>query len=139
MPKTSVDLIESVVGFFDLAISFSEDAEAYSEHISRMSRYLGLRCYDYRLYSDVQYGIDIFDIMDFVYSTTPRVVVLNSPNYRSTKPTQFEFDVISREAQRLDISVFELGGASFKLDASILRQFVEVTDATILEVTRPSE
>jgi hypothetical protein len=96
-----------------------------------------MKCYDYRDYSKDQYGINIFDIMRFVYERTNKVVILNSPEYRTTSPTEFEFDTIRNSTLIQEISVFQLGGAPLDLQPKNFCEIHKFGDAEILSVTNP--
>lgn len=136
MPKNSFDEYEDTIGYFDLAISYSGDASESAELLYRMSTYQGLRCYNYRNFLDSQFGYDIFDIMEFVYSQCRLAVVLNTVKYRSSIATKFEFDQIAKSSAVKCVFLFELGGPVVQLEHSRLVSRDRVSDDSILELNR---
>ena len=118
MQQNSFKEIEDSIGLFDIALSFSSDCNKEACLLSKMAKFRGLKCYDYRNYSSDQFGINIYDIMGFVYSLTGRVVILNSPDYRSTRATKFEFDAIYSSSLSQSITIFQLGGSPLNLGSN---------------------
>jgi hypothetical protein len=53
--------------------------------------------------------------MSWVYTRTPKVLILNTLLYRSTLATQFEFDAICSAGDAIEVVVFELGGEAMGL------------------------
>jgi len=138
LQKTSFREVEESIGLFDIALSFSSDCNKQSSILARTAKFRGLKCYDYRDYSADQFGINIFDIMSFVYSNTDRIVILNSPEYRLTRATKFEFDTISNNSLLQNISVFQLGGPSLDLAPKKFQEIHSFGDPEILSVTHPA-
>ncbi len=132
--KTSFDKIERSIGLFDIALSYSGDAAAPASRIDAMSRFQGLRFYNYVNYVGDQFGYDIFEIMRFVYSHCEVSVLLNSANYRQTLPTQFEFSQIKRSTSLRAAYVVELGGPKFELRNADVYHIDSLSDDAILEI-----
>lgn len=102
--------IEGRIGLFDVAISFQDDAMGMARKVSEFCDFHNIRCYFYRDVSVLQCGLDIYEVMRWAYTRTPRVIILNTLLYRSTVATQFEFDVICGAGDAVEVVVFELGG-----------------------------
>lgn len=104
------DKLESTLGYFDVAISFSGDRNDLATKIAELGAYYDQRCYLFTNEVIHQSGFNIYNVMEFVYAQTPAAVILNSPKYRATRPTQFEFSKIVSSTSVERILVIECGG-----------------------------
>lgn len=104
------DKLENTLGYFDVAISFSSDCNDLATKIAELGAYYDQRCYLFTEEIVSQCGFNIYNVMEFVYAQTQTAVILNSPKYRSTRPTQFEFSQILASTSVKRILVIECGG-----------------------------
>lgn len=126
--------IELALGYFDVALSFSEDSHALALQVAAVGKFHKKRCYLYSDHVVAQCGFDIYEVMKFVYSRTPRVIVLNTPLYGATKATKFEFDQIKSNSSLLGLYEIQRGGEPLhhpslsicKLDCKRPSELIEV-------------
>lgn len=110
----SVD-VERRIGVFDIALSYAWDVSGESKIAQEFLSFHGLRCYRYEDLLAAQLGLDVHEVMQFVFTTTQSVLILNSPTYRVSHATRFEFDIISDRAEQLNIFCFSCGGQDLGL------------------------
>jgi hypothetical protein len=102
--------VEDAVGLFDLALSFAGDAEAVAETMAQIAAFHGLACYHYRHHLISQSGLDIMEVMRFVYRLTERVVVLNSKAYGGSVSTRLEIETLSNAPPGKQLFLVDMGG-----------------------------
>lgn len=107
--------VERRIGVFDIALSYASDVSEESKIAREFLSFHGLRCYRYEDLLAAQLGLDIYEVMQFVFRTTQSVLILNSLSYRSSHATRFEFDIISDRAEQLSIYCFCCGGQDLGL------------------------
>lgn len=107
---TSLINLEKQIGVPGIALSFASDAEAEASTISEFCKFYSVSYYHYleRVYS--QSGIDIYDAMRFIYTKTRNVIILNSPMYRKSEATIFEYYCIAQEVNKKNIMIIDTGG-----------------------------
>lgn len=128
--------LELHIGIFDVALSFASDAEREAEALHSYAEGYSLRCYKYDRHVVAQSGFSLEDIMRYVYRSTKVTVVMNSPLYRKSSATRFEWKVLTSEFSGESIFVVDLGGASLEALAHRLRHFSSLTDRAAMEVMR---
>lgn len=125
--------LENAAGIYRSALSFSSDAEQEARTVFNFFDLYGVSCYWYHGNVFRQSGFDIFDCMMFVYCNCENVIILNTPLYRGSEATRFEFDIISNRQQKGRIDIFSLGGADIDIKGdNIFRH--SFTAANILDV-----
>lgn len=103
--------VENSVGIYKIALSFASDAEEEARSIFQFCNHYEVSCYWYRSNVVRQSGLDVFDCMRFVYATSSNVVILNSPGYRASAATRFEFENIMKRSCEGQIHILSLGGS----------------------------
>lgn len=110
--------IEDRIGLFDIAISFADEVKSTAEITTRIFAAQHIRAYHYLDHLADQAGLDIYSVMDFVFSASPYLLILNSPGYLSTKFTLYEFEAIRRNTAA-HVYVWDLGGRGLALPANL--------------------
>lgn len=125
--------MEERIGLFDVAVSFQDDAMDMALRVKEFCDFQNIRCYFYCDVAVLQCGLDIYEVMRWAYTRTPRVIILNTLLYRSTMATQFEFDVISGAGESVEVFVFELGGEAIGCKNARWRSVSAWDTVTILQ------
>ncbi|GBR21890.1 hypothetical protein [Komagataeibacter nataicola] len=103
--------VEDAVGLFEVALSFASDCGEEAKVMEAFCDFHGMRCYDYRRFQERQWGLSVWTVEEFVFLTTPLVIVFNSPGYLQSEHTVHEFGLIRRSTGLRRLVSVELGGS----------------------------
>ncbi len=126
--------LEASIGLFDVALSFSADGVDSALALSSFAEFYGLKCYEYQRYAVSQSGLSIWDAMEYAFSTSRLVVVLNTPLYGQSAATKFELGVIRRRAVDSRVIVIDLDGRSLCLPGQHVEHYSELSDDTAVSI-----
>lgn len=126
--------VETEIGIFDLAISFSSDAESLANDILTFMQFYRLKCYHYLPYVEDQVGLNLYEIMSYVFNKTNAVIVLNSPRYCKTNATKFEYNIICERIDFISIFCIELGGGNLNFNGKIVTSYGNSGTDNIIQI-----
>lgn len=117
--------IETSIGLFDIAISHASDTIQLSRTLAKFATAYGLTCYSYINMQVDQLGLDIVEVMKFVYSVTPRFIILNSQLYQASDATKLEYNTICETQKTVSVIVLEMGGRELLFPSRCNVRYVE--------------
>lgn len=126
--------IEDSIGIFDLALSFASDASQDANVLSAFAQFHNIRCYHYQNHVVEQSGLDIWAVMRYVYASSRRIAIVNSPLYRKSKSTKFEHRVIARRLAPVRLYIVECGGQPIRFTRHAALTFSSISNETALNI-----